>query len=209
MAHFRVIMRGGRNCTPELLTLLGDICAAQDDGSQYLAALEEYYALQSSSCWRWRSPASWKSNEVETQPRHSCANIDNSSVGIGGGVIGVAGLQSDARYPSARCLIDSPVLPRDTNVATVDLPARPVTGVAPAVAIGTPSTTAVGRWSKPMADAGSNLIVALDYDSPDAALDLAKRLDPATVRLKVGKQLFTLAGPTSCAHCRAWVSIFS
>ena len=46
-----------------------------------------------------------------------------------------------------------------------------------------------------MADAGSNLIVALDYDSPDAALDLAKRLDPATVRLKVGKQLFTLAGP--------------
>ena len=46
-----------------------------------------------------------------------------------------------------------------------------------------------------MADAGSNLIVALDYDSPEAALDLAKRLDPATVRLKVGKQLFTLAGP--------------
>ena len=46
-----------------------------------------------------------------------------------------------------------------------------------------------------MADAGSNLIVALDCDSPDAALDLAKRLDPATVRLKVGKQLFTLAGP--------------
>ena len=46
-----------------------------------------------------------------------------------------------------------------------------------------------------MADAGSNLIVALDYDSPDGAMDLAKRLDPATVRLKVGKQLFTLAGP--------------
>ena len=46
-----------------------------------------------------------------------------------------------------------------------------------------------------MVDAGSNLIVALDFDSPDAALDLAKRLDPATVRLKVGKQLFTLAGP--------------
>ena len=46
-----------------------------------------------------------------------------------------------------------------------------------------------------MADAGSNLIVALDYDSPEAALNLAKRLDPATVRLKVGKQLFTLAGP--------------
>ena len=46
-----------------------------------------------------------------------------------------------------------------------------------------------------MADAGSNLIVALDYDSAGAALDLAKRLDPATLRLKIGKQLFTLAGP--------------
>ena len=46
-----------------------------------------------------------------------------------------------------------------------------------------------------MADTGSNLIVALDFDSPEAALDLATQLDPSTVRLKVGKQLFTLAGP--------------
>ena len=46
-----------------------------------------------------------------------------------------------------------------------------------------------------MVDAGSNLIVALDFDSPEAALDLATQLDPGTVRLKVGKQLFTLAGP--------------
>ena len=46
-----------------------------------------------------------------------------------------------------------------------------------------------------MLDAGSNLIVALDFDSPEAALDLATQLDPGTVRLKVGKQLFTLAGP--------------
>jgi orotidine-5'-phosphate decarboxylase len=46
-----------------------------------------------------------------------------------------------------------------------------------------------------MADAGSNLIVALDFDSPKAAVDLATQLDPNVVRLKVGKQLFTLAGP--------------
>ena len=46
-----------------------------------------------------------------------------------------------------------------------------------------------------MVDAGSNLIVALDFDSSEAALDLATQLDPSTVRLKVGKQLFTLAGP--------------
>ena len=49
LAHFRVIMGSGRNCTPELLSLLSEICAAENDGSQYLAALEEYYALQSSS----------------------------------------------------------------------------------------------------------------------------------------------------------------
>ena len=42
LAHFRVIMGSGRNCTPELLALLSDICAAKDDGSQYLAALEEH-----------------------------------------------------------------------------------------------------------------------------------------------------------------------
>jgi orotidine-5'-phosphate decarboxylase len=46
-----------------------------------------------------------------------------------------------------------------------------------------------------MADAGSNLIVALDFDSPKVAVDLATQLDPNVVRLKVGKQLFTLAGP--------------
>lgn len=46
-----------------------------------------------------------------------------------------------------------------------------------------------------MADAGSNLIVALDFDSPKAAVELAAQLDPNIVRLKVGKQLFTLAGP--------------
>lgn len=46
-----------------------------------------------------------------------------------------------------------------------------------------------------MADAGSNLIVALDFDSPKVAVDLATQLDPKIVRLKVGKQLFTLAGP--------------
>lgn len=39
------------------------------------------------------------------------------------------------------------------------------------------------------------LIVALDYAAPDAALAMAKRLDPARVRVKVGKELFTRAGP--------------
>lgn len=39
------------------------------------------------------------------------------------------------------------------------------------------------------------IIVALDYDHASAALDLAQRLDPALCRVKVGKELFTSAGP--------------
>ncbi len=41
----------------------------------------------------------------------------------------------------------------------------------------------------------SPIIVALDYASPNAALDLSKRLDPDHCRLKVGKELFTRSGP--------------
>lgn len=39
------------------------------------------------------------------------------------------------------------------------------------------------------------VIVALDFADPRAALDLAQRLDPAQCRVKVGKELFTAAGP--------------
>lgn len=39
------------------------------------------------------------------------------------------------------------------------------------------------------------IIVALDYSLLDPALVLAQRLDPALCRLKVGKELFTVAGP--------------
>ena len=39
------------------------------------------------------------------------------------------------------------------------------------------------------------LVTALDFADPAAAEALAARLDPAATRLKVGKQLFTLAGP--------------
>ena len=41
----------------------------------------------------------------------------------------------------------------------------------------------------------SPVIVAMDFDSKDTCLDLAKRLDPSQCRLKVGKELFTIAGP--------------
>jgi orotidine-5'-phosphate decarboxylase len=39
------------------------------------------------------------------------------------------------------------------------------------------------------------VIVALDYPDARPALELAARLDPAACRLKVGKELFTAAGP--------------
>ncbi|WP_105104345.1 orotidine-5'-phosphate decarboxylase [Microbulbifer pacificus] len=41
----------------------------------------------------------------------------------------------------------------------------------------------------------SPVIVALDYDNAQAALDMAAQLDPTVCRVKVGKELFTIAGP--------------
>ena len=46
-----------------------------------------------------------------------------------------------------------------------------------------------------MSDMPGPLIVALDVDTADDAVMLAKKLDPAKVRVKVGKQLFTREGP--------------
>lgn len=40
-----------------------------------------------------------------------------------------------------------------------------------------------------------NIVVALDYASADEAVDFARQLDPARCRVKVGKELFTRAGP--------------
>ena len=47
-----------------------------------------------------------------------------------------------------------------------------------------------------MTSVKSTVIVALDYDNQDSALTLADRLDPTLCRLKVGKELFTAAGPS-------------
>ena len=46
-----------------------------------------------------------------------------------------------------------------------------------------------------MAISESRVIVALDYDDQQSALNLAEQLDPSQCRLKVGKELFTVAGP--------------
>lgn len=51
-----------------------------------------------------------------------------------------------------------------------------------------------GQHQGPLHD--PRVIVALDYASAEPALALAARLDPKACRVKVGKELFTAAGPT-------------
>ena len=41
----------------------------------------------------------------------------------------------------------------------------------------------------------SPIVVALDYPTQQQAIDMAKQLDPSQCRVKVGKELFTSAGP--------------
>ena len=43
------------------------------------------------------------------------------------------------------------------------------------------------------------IIIPLDFDSEEKALALTKQLDPTQVRVKVGKELFTRAGPAVVA----------
>lgn len=45
-----------------------------------------------------------------------------------------------------------------------------------------------------MADS-PRILVAMDFDNQQACLDMASRLNPELCRLKVGKELFTAAGP--------------
>ena len=41
----------------------------------------------------------------------------------------------------------------------------------------------------------NKIIVALDYNNKEQALELSEKLDPSYCRLKIGKQLFTKYGP--------------
>ena len=49
--------------------------------------------------------------------------------------------------------------------------------------------------SKTDSQTQSKVIVALDFDNQQAALSLVEKLDPTQCRVKVGKELFTAAGP--------------
>jgi len=55
----------------------------------------------------------------------------------------------------------------------------------------------------PHIPSGPRVIVALDFPGADAALDMARRLDPARCRVKVGKELFTSGGPLLVARLRS------
>lgn len=55
----------------------------------------------------------------------------------------------------------------------------------------------------------NRIITALDFSDPAAARALVARLDPALTRLKIGNQLFTLAGPALVEECqRAGFDVF-
>ncbi|MGF1643227.1 MAG: orotidine-5'-phosphate decarboxylase [Thiotrichales bacterium] len=49
---------------------------------------------------------------------------------------------------------------------------------------------------------GSRIIVALDFSSPDRAIEFVGRLDPAWCRLKVGFELFLAGGPSLVEQLR-------
>src|SRR5436190_17551344 len=49
--------------------------------------------------------------------------------------------------------------------------------------------------NSPVNDPGPRVIVALDFANPMHALALADRLDPRACALKVGKEMFVVAGP--------------
>jgi len=51
--------------------------------------------------------------------------------------------------------------------------------------------------------AGPQLIVALDYPGIEPAVHLARQLDPRLCRMKVGKELFTAAGPKVVENLQA------
>ena len=46
-----------------------------------------------------------------------------------------------------------------------------------------------------MPNVGSPIVIALDYSSENEALAFVDKLDPSDCRLKIGKELFTTAGP--------------
>ena len=54
----------------------------------------------------------------------------------------------------------------------------------------------------------SRVIVALDFASADAALAFAARLTPRSCRLKIGKELFTAAGPALVEKLQRSFDIF-
>lgn len=62
-------------------------------------------------------------------------------------------------------------------------------------AFGEAAASVAGNGTTHLGAADRALIVALDYPDADAALEMADRLDPQQVRVKVGKELFVRVGP--------------
>src|SRR5699024_6765372 len=76
------------------------------------------------------------------------------------------------------------------------------------VAVALPELPTLGNRQAPFRRRRQNvsrlspIIVALDYADAESALAMARQLDPASVRVKVGKELFTRAGPAVVKQLR-------
>lgn len=84
-------------------------------------------------------------------------------------------------------------------MCTVDSSSGNICGNVPAVVVGKP----LGQETKYMSDLNTRLIVVLDYPDQSSALAMADLLDPAMCKVKVGKELFTRAGPEVLRELKA------
>ena len=105
LAHFEVIMASGRTCTPELLSLLSQICADQDGESTYTAVLHRYYEQQPSPLLALSLAA-----ELEAEKDRTAADdflrrtlADNPSVAVAMSLL-LSGLPEENDQPERRIL---------------------------------------------------------------------------------------------------------
>ena len=73
LAHFRVIMGSGRNSPPNCSHSWAIFVLHRMTVRSISRRWRTITRYSPPPCWRWRSPASWNSTAVETQPRHSYA----------------------------------------------------------------------------------------------------------------------------------------
>ena len=149
MDYFHRVIDSERRCTPEMLELLRDICAAQHDSGLYLASLQRYYDQQHSPLL-----ALALGEELSGREGTEAANIflrstleqyPSASVAAS---LALSALKKEDVQPE-RQVLDQ--LIRDDHgyrVIIAGLQGKRATGDAPVVVTGTRFITEVEHWSK-------------------------------------------------------------